>query len=134
MTPRTLFVASAVALFMLAGSVPARAQNQFVFDLPFSFIANGRTFTAGQYTLVPNDQQDVLTLTGKDPKAGGVLLPVETRISGSDRVSDTEIVFDKLNGKLYVSELLVPGEDGYVFLVTKAQHTHQSVKGVRGKK
>jgi hypothetical protein len=49
-------------------------------------------------------------------------------------MTEPEIVFDKLNNQSLVSELLVPGEDGYIVLVTKAKHTHESVKGSRAKK
>jgi len=58
-----------------------------------------------------------------------VALPVETRIAERESLAAPEVVFDKLNGQYYVSELLVPGDDGYLLLVTKASHTHESLKG-----
>jgi hypothetical protein len=33
-----------------------------------------------------------------------------------------------------VSELPIPGEDGYLMLVTRATHTHESLKGGRIKR
>jgi hypothetical protein len=84
--------------------------------------------------LVPNDTQSMLLLEAKDPKNGAVPLPVETRIAEHQSLKEPEVIFDKLNGQLYVSELLVPGDDGYLFLVTKAKHTHESLKGTHVKK
>jgi hypothetical protein len=134
MTPRTLITASAVALMMLAGSRPAQAQVHYDFTVPFNFVANGRAFTAGQYILVPNDNESMLILEAKDPKNGAVPLPVETRLAESKSLNEPEVVFDKLNGQLYVSELLVPGDDGYLFLATKAKHTHESLKADHAQK
>jgi hypothetical protein len=134
MTRRTLIIAAAVVLAVLAGSQPAHAQGRFDFKIPFNFVANGKTFTAGQYALVVNDNQDVVTLESAVPKGGSVLLPVETRTAARASQTVPEVVFDKLNGQDYVSELLVPGDDGYIVLVTKAKHTHESVKGARTQK
>jgi hypothetical protein len=134
MTPRTLMSAATVAVAMLVGSQPAYAQTRYDFNVPFSFVANGRTFTAGQYVLVSSDVRDVLTLESRNPKDGAVVLPVETRIAGRRSLSEPEVVFDKVNDKYFVSELLVPGDDGYLLLVTKATHTHESVKAAPVKK
>ena len=134
MTRRTLVTIAAGALVMLAGSQPAQAQTRYDFKVPFSFAANGKAFAAGEYVLAVNDAQEVVALEAKDPKAGGALLAVETRISERKSLSEPEVVFDKLNGKYYVTELLVPGDDGYLLLVTKAKHTHESVKAAPAKK
>jgi hypothetical protein len=134
MTRRMLFTLAAAALVMLGVGQPAFAQDQFDFKVPFNFVANGKAFTAGNYTLVPNEARDVFTLESKDVKGGGVLLGVETRVAERRSLAEPELVFDKLDGKLLVSELLVPGEDGYLLLITKAKHTHESLKGTRTKK
>jgi hypothetical protein len=130
---RTFFVASVVTLLMLTGSRPAYAQAHYDFTVPFDFVANGRTFTAGQYTLAPNENETVLTLTPKDSKVSPVVMLVETRLAEHKPLNEPEIVFDKLNGKAYVSELLVPGDEGYLLLVTKGKHTHESLKGANVK-
>jgi hypothetical protein len=134
MTPRTLMSAATIAVAILVGSQPAYAQTRYDFKVPFSFVANGRTFPAGQYLLVPGDTNEVISLESRNPKDGTVVLPVETRIAERKALAEPEIVFDKLNGQLFVSELLVPGDDGYLLLVTKAKHTHESLKGGRVKK
>jgi hypothetical protein len=130
----TLVTVAAVALAMLAGVLPAQAQDRYDFKVPFAFNANGKTFAAGEYALNVSDSQDVVTLQAKDPKAGSAMLAVETRISERKPLKEPEVVFDKLDGKYLVSELLVPGVDGYLFLVTKAKHTHESLKGAGVKK
>jgi hypothetical protein len=134
MRHRTLVTVAAVALVALAGVLPAQAEGRYDFKVPFAFTANGKTFAAGEYYLAVSNEPEVVTLEAKDPKAGSALLAVETRISERKPLSDPEVVFDKLDGKYLISELLVPGIDGYVLLVTKSQHTHEHVKGVHAKK
>lgn len=131
---QTLLRVAAVTLVIVAGSRPALAQERFDFGTTFDFSARGQMYAAGQYTLVTNATRDVLTLEPKNVKGPSVLLPVETRISERKALKEAEVVFDKLNGKLYLSELQIPGEDGYLVLVTKASHTHESVKISNAKK
>jgi len=134
MTHRTLVTVAAVALMTLAGVLPARAEGLYDFKVPFAFTASGKTFAAGEYFLDVSNEPAVVTLQAKDPKAGSALLAVETRISERKPLNDPEVVFDKLDGKYLISELLVPDTDGYVLLVTKAKHTHERVNGIHAKK
>jgi hypothetical protein len=134
MTRRTLLTIFAAAFVALGVSQVASAQTQYDFKIANSFVANGKTFAPGTYTFSANPAGDVITVEPKDTKGSTALLTVETRISERKALTEPEVVFDKLNGQLLVSELLVPGEDGYLLLVTKAKHTHESVKGARTKK
>ena len=103
-------------------------------DVPFAFTASGKAFAAGEYALSVNQEEGVVTLQSRVAKEDGVILPVQTRVSEPRSLAEPEIVFDKLNRQYIVSELLVPGEDGYLLLVTKARHTHELLKGSRTKK
>jgi hypothetical protein len=142
MTLRSLLGVTTVALVVVAGGRPAFAQQsqqveRFEFKTSFDFIAHGQTFTAGPYTIFANDAHDMLTLEPtnmKQPKQAGVLLPVATRISERKALSAAEVVFDKVGTKFYLSELQMPGEDGYLVLATKEAHTHTAVTGTRIKK
>jgi len=133
MTRRIFFTIAAAALVLVAGSRPAGAQSLSLsdFKIPFDFVANGKAFTAGQYTLSANLAGEVLTLQPLGLKGTSAFLPVEARLGERRQLSEPELIFDKLNGKLYLSELFVPGEDGYLVLSTKAKHTHESVKGAK---
>jgi hypothetical protein len=134
MTRRTLLTIVAAALVALGIGQVASAQTQYDFKMPNGFTAGGKTLAAGNYVLSVNPTGDVVTLESKDSKGASALLPVETRIAERKPMAAPEVVFDKLNGQLLLSELQVPGEDGYLLLVTKAKHTHESVKGAKAKK
>src|SRR5512139_1407071 len=131
MTRRIFFAIAAAALVLVAGSRPARAQSLSLsdFKIPFDFVANGKAFTAGQYSLGANLAGEILTLQPLGLKGTSAFLPVEARLGERKQLSEPELIFDKVNGKLYLSELFVPGEDGYLVLSTTVKHTHEAVKG-----
>jgi hypothetical protein len=133
MTRRMLLTIVAVALVALGVGQVASAQIRYEFKVPFSFVAAGKTFAPGDYALFANDSAAVLTLESKASKGVSVMLPVETRTAGQLAGRPAEVVFDKLNGQLLLSELLGPEEDGYIVLVTKAKHTHERLKGTSTK-
>jgi len=133
MTRRMLLTIVAVALVALGVGQVASAQIRYEFKVPFSFVAAGKTFAPGDYVLSPNLAGEVLTLESKVAKGGSVMLPVETRTAGQLAGRPAELVFDKLNGQVLLAELLGPQEDGYIVLVTKAKHTHETLKGTSAK-
>jgi hypothetical protein len=134
MTRRMLLTIVAAALVALAAGQTAGAQTRFDFKIPTGFVANGKAFPSGNYALSVDEGSAVVTLESTGAKMPSVVLPVETRVSEPKPLAEPEVVFDKLNGQLLLSELLVPGEDGYLLLVTKAKHTHELLKGARAKK
>jgi hypothetical protein len=133
MTRRMLLSVVSAALVALGASQAASAQTRYDFKMAAAFVANGKALPAGAYVFTVNPGGDIVTLESADPKVGSVALPVETRIAQGKPLTAPEVVFDKLNGQLMVSELLVPGEDGYLLLVTKGKHTHESTAGSRKK-
>jgi hypothetical protein len=134
MTRRMLLTIVAVVFAVLGVSQVAGAQTQYDFKISSSFVANGKTLPAGNYVFSVNPAGDLVKLESKDTNGSSALLAVETRVAERKPLADPELVFDKLNGQLLVSELLIPGEDGYLLLVTKGKHTHEAMKGARAKK
>jgi hypothetical protein len=133
MKPRIAITLTGLALALLV-SLPAHAQQPaFDFKVPFDFVAAGRTFKAGEYVLASNSDEQVFALEPKNAAGDRVLLPVETRIAANSAVREPQVVFDRANGRLSVSELLLPDGDGYLFLITKGKHTHEKVAGTRRK-
>ena len=133
MKRRMLLTIVSAALVVLGVSQAASAQARYDFKMANSFVANGKALAAGNYVLSVNSADDVVTLAPADTKGDAVMLPVQTRMSEPKGQTGPEVVFDKLDGQLYLSELLVRGRDGYLLLVTKGKHTHESVKGAPAK-
>jgi hypothetical protein len=75
------------------------------------------------------DGPDQAVLAIVDASEGGsTALPVMTRLAdlGSNKV---QIVFDVADGRHYLSEIHVPGADGFAFEGAPGKHTHATVSG-----
>jgi hypothetical protein len=136
MKTRSLFSVFVLGVF-LAVAVCAHAQEGVTVNIPYKFEAGGKQFAAGQYTIDPGDpSQSVLfirSLNGKDEAE----LQVLTRISRGDvpTASQARVVLDKYPDKYILSEIFVPGEDGYLLKGSaETAHQHQTVKGKSHKK
>jgi hypothetical protein len=129
-----------LALVLAAGAVPAFAQAAF--KVPFPLKAGGKNLAAGEYAVV------------KAPDGGLVLKQVstgkETPVAALERipqpappVTEPRLVFDEVGDfapsyteyiTVYVlSEVWLPGEDGYRVHVTKGAHKTKTVTGTAAK-
>jgi len=67
-------------------------------------------------------------LQGGTADSASVVIPVITSLGRRDANKVPELVFDKLNGGLYLSEIWLPGKDGLLVLATKEAHEHQVLR------
>lgn len=129
MKRRIALVLAVAALLFVAHPVVSYAQDVAVVNIGFPFIVNGKTLPAGQYELKVNSDQTVFQLTA-EPKDTGEFVSIITRLAAPEPPSnDTRVTFDKVGDKYYLSEIWLPGEDGYLVYAAKEKHTHTIVKG-----
>ncbi len=101
-------------------------------DIPFSFIAEGKTLPAGPYQFMERDTPTVIVV--RNSKTGdSVIVPVITLL-GTQAEKETNIVFDVVGNAHYLSEVRIADTDGYLLKVTPGKHVHALVKGAKGKK
>ena len=128
-------IVPALAFLLLAG--PASAFAQASFKVPFPIKAGGKNLAAGEYE------------AAKAPDGGLVLKQVSTgketpvavleRIKPEAPVAEPKLVFDEVGDfapsyteyiTVYVlSEVWLPGEDGFRVHVTKGAHKTKEVRG-----
>jgi hypothetical protein len=131
----------ALASFLIAGVASANAQASF--KVPFPLQAGGQKLAAGEYTVAKTaDGQLVLR-----QEATGKEIPVAV----IERIARTtpppaapQLVFDEVGDfapsyteyiTVYVlSEVWLPGEDGFRVHVTKGAHKTKTVAGEAAKK
>ena len=129
MNRRFLVLLAITAFVVVAYPAVSQAQDTAVVTVGFPFVAEGQTMPAGPYELQLNSDQTAFTLTAS-PKETGVFLTIITRLAAPEPPSgDTRVVFDKVGNTYYLSEVWLPGEDGFLVYAAKGKHTHQIVRG-----
>jgi hypothetical protein len=106
------------------------AQNQVEANFKFDFIVDGKTMPAGGYVFQVEEDRVVM----KSAEGGaGTLIPIVTRIADR-QLPKPKFIFDKdHDGIYYLSELQIPGEDGYLFKGSPRPHTHVAAESGAGK-
>ena len=126
-------VAAAVFVGLALSGTTAHAQvSRANVTLEFAFSAAGQELPAGRYSLEAQPGRVVVRL--ESGKASPVLLPVITRLGRHDNDAEPELIFDKVGGKLHLSELWLPGSDGYLLLATASEHDHAVHGGPKSRK
>ncbi len=122
-----LILGAALLLGTMGGGV-AVAQTAIV-NVPFQFTANHKVMQPGKYEITLTDAAVISIVPVKGP---AIFVPTITRLAqhGSPMV-DAEVVFDKLENEYALSEVWLPGEDGFLVMDTKAPHKHHVLKGTK---
>lgn len=117
-----------LAIVVFAGLVGVVAQQatRVVMEVPFSFIAAGKTFPPGTYQFNPGKVPNEIVIRN-NKTSESVIVPVSTRLSPKPEDAPV-IVFDKVGNDHYFSELYLPGVDGYAVQGYKGEHTHVQLK------
>lgn len=127
MTKFSLILASV----LVAGlAVPARAAETGLADgqVPFEFTAGSTKLPAGHYKILVADDNDHIIIVRNVDTKKTILVEYETRIASRDDPKAT-FVFDEIGSERFLSEIHVPGSDGYLLPgAGKKPHTHKQVK------
>jgi len=128
-------VGAAVCLALLSGSMSAQAQSggkEAIAKVEFQFEVGDKTLPSGTYRV----SQPVAGMGGVTIRAvegdAKVTVPVITRLARTNnaaRDSQTIMVFDKVGDKSYLSEVWIPGQDGFLVRGTTEEHKHAVVTG-----
>lgn len=123
-----LIVLLCLLLLALAGSATAGEKDRIMVKVPHAFTVGDQALPSGRYS--------VSTESGDTPRlhlhnlAGEscAWLPVITRLSRhahDDTVA--RLVFDRVAGQHYLSEVWLSGEDGYLVRGTPKEHAHEVI-------
>lgn len=124
-----IILALAVAGLLALGSVYAAQSAETVkAKIDFAFSAGGKVLPAGEYEFQKDDAAYVFRIQGQG-KTGDIVNIVTslTRELHSEPQA-ASLVFDVVGNKYILSEIWIPGYDGYLVQATKGRHTHKIVK------
>jgi hypothetical protein len=121
-----------LAFFLVAAAYGFAETSIADVNIPFSFIADGKTYPAGHYRFSTNEPETTIKIDGLKPaNTNGVALVV-TRLSVRTE-NAVNFVFDVAGNNHYLSEIHVPNQDGFYFKSATEKHTHIKVKGEKSK-
>jgi hypothetical protein len=116
------------SLVMLLASLSAFPQTTTAVrtNVPHPFMAGTQLVPAGSYQFTPDPGFHFIRVVNSAKKVN-VMVPVLTRTAAALHTTpaDAHVVFDKIGEKYILSELWLPGNDGYVLNSTKEQHEHE---------
>ena len=93
--------------------------------VPFEFTAGGQSLNAGSYRILERSENGETTIN-LESGAGKAQVPVLTRLARTGQSpAEAKLVFDTTDGKRALSEVWLPGEDGYLVRGNLAEHEHQ---------
>jgi hypothetical protein len=124
---KQILAAVVVAVFALglAGSLAWAAAVVSV-DIPFSFIVKDKEMPAGRYEIRTEGDTN---LAIRGDKGGQVFVPIIERLADTGS-KEPKVIFDKMeDGKTYLSEVHVPGQDGFLVGIAGGKEKHVTVKG-----
>ncbi len=103
--------------------------DTIVAKITFPFMAGGKEYPAGTYRIETSTNMDEITIRSEETGKGGIV-PFETRLSSRDEDKAT-VVFDKAGDKYYMSEIYMPGIDGFEIKGATGKHTHVKVTATK---
>lgn len=114
-----------LALMVVLAGVYARAGDLTV-TIKQPFKAGGKDYPAGHYRVLADDDLDHINLLNLDAKTDDEI-KYNTRISPREGEWG-EVVFDKVENDLYLSEIYIIGMDGFYFQGALGKHKHLVVR------
>jgi hypothetical protein len=95
--------------------------------IDFPFTAAGKALPAGQYEFLRDSTLQVFTVTGAGKTHAVVSILTTLALQTHSNADNAYLVFDKVGEACFLSEIWVPGADGFLVLATKGKHEHKVV-------
>ena len=124
---RSVAMALSLVAFLALTSGYAQMQLRVFGNIPFPFTVGTKALPAGQYDFVRDGEAPDIRVVAAGKNVARV--PIVTRLAGAIHTTpkDTHLVFDKVGDTRLLSEIWVPGQDGYLLSSTKGPHEHDVV-------
>ena len=120
----------AAALLLVAHPSISHAQDVMFITVDFPFAVQGRIVPAGTYVmwLKPDMTGFTLTQTETPAPAETIAFETEKRLAPMEPPQgEAHVVFDQDRGHNFLSEIWLPGQDGWLVYQTQGSRTHRRV-------
>jgi len=102
-----------------AGTISAQSQTLRA-NIPFSFVVNGATLPAGDYTLRQQDSQRTMNIRETDNSVGGFTL-VAPMTTESARPGTARLVFHRYGNEYFLSQVWTGDDQGEKIPLTRRE-------------
>ncbi len=112
---------------LLAASVVYGQVPTLKAPIDFAFTVEGKVLPAGEYKISKTEDGNAFRIQGEGKE--GALALIITRLGGDmrEKKMNSYVIFDKIGEISTLSEIWLPGDDGYLVSTTKEPHTHKTV-------
>jgi len=83
---------------------------------------------SGRYEIEPSGSDSSKLVLRSGAAGGTIVVPVIERLADTG-AKQPRVVFDKVEGKSLLSEVQIPGMDGFLLGIAKGKETHVVVTG-----
>jgi len=125
----SVLAACAVVLGLMGGAAWAAEEKAHV-EIPFDFTVLSGTLKAGAYVVVTDGPKDNRVVLRSAATGRVIPLTVTTRLADLGG-KDPLLVFDTVGSSRYLSEIHIPGIDGYALRGSALEHRHETVPGTK---
>ena len=123
MKTKIMLTVGLMALLVVAYGFGQRPALKVKIEFPFTVA--GKVLPAGQYQFERDDAGQFFRVTSEAKNSAMAL--IITRLAGAMHTTqgDSHFVFDVVGESYLLSEIWIPGEDGYMLASTKDKHDHK---------
>ncbi len=114
------------AVVALVGIVSVYAQDVAIMNMPFKFTVGKSVMQPGKYRVTVSPDESMIMVTPERGQA--VMAAAITRLAQHVPLPDARLVFDRVGEEYTLSEIWLPGQDGYLVHDTKVPHKHHIIK------
>jgi hypothetical protein len=121
-------VISALCFFTLLAAISGFGQVSAInVKIDFPFTVAGKDLPAGPYSVARDSSALAFRVSGEGKNAA--IAEILTRLTAELHATRQEahLVFDKVGETYILSEIWIPGQDGYMVALTKGPHQHKVV-------
>jgi len=115
-----------VALFALAGGAVWAAPSGLRVDVPFEFTVEKGSLPSGTYEILIDGPRDSIVRLRNIQTGKMTRLSIDTRLADVG-AKKAYFVFDKAGNNHFLSEIHIPGSDGYALKGASKEHEHEKV-------
>ncbi len=108
MKTRALVIAAAMALTGMASTRVAEAQDPLVVNIPFDFVAGGKTLPRGEYSVKVSGTNPTLLLIDHQDASASLFIATNAVVS-TEPPSESKLIFNRYGDRYFLSQVWTAG-------------------------